>query len=120
VEGELGGVLLYEGEHDRLVVAGVVQANAVTYLMCEGLKEVCSLVGVQSPGFRIINMNIPCLRVVCVGKGSTWTIKRVAVPMIIGNKLYRDVNLSCGFLKELEVCYATPKLESFPCSVHYL
>ena len=50
-----------EGEHDGTPHAAVLQPDAVTNLMGQGLQEVHAPVRVQAPVLRVVHVNVPHL-----------------------------------------------------------
>ena len=101
------------GEHHRAPHVGVLQPDAVADLVGQGLEEAHAPVRVQGPVLRVVHVDVPDLRVVGVGQGPTWAIKRISIKMIVCEEVNGDVNFSAELLIEVQVCDVTPVSKGF-------
>ena len=102
-----------EGEHDGAPDAAVLQPDAVTNLMGQGLQEVHAPVRVQSPVLRVVHVDVPHLGVISMGQCASGPVKRVSVQVVVSEKVYRYVNFTARLLVKYEVCDVTPVSEGF-------
>merc|ERR1719500_231270 len=63
--------------------------------MDHGLQQVGSLVGLDTPVLRVVHVDVATeLGEICVSQGPTWTIKGIAVPVLVSVEPDLDVNLA--------------------------
>ena len=102
-----------EGKHDGAPHVGVLQPDAVADLVGQGLEKVHAPVRVQGPVLRVIHMNVSDLRVVGMGQGPSWAVKRIPIQMVVCEEIDGDINFSTELLVEEEVSDITPVSKGF-------
>ena len=58
-------------------------------------------------------MNVTDLRVVGVGQGATWAVKRIPIQMVVCEEIDGDINFSVELLIEEKVCDIAPVSKGF-------
>ena len=94
---------------------GVLQPDAMSDLVSQGLQEVHAPVRVQGPVLRVVHMDVANLRIVSVGQSPTRTVERISVKMVVSEEINRNIHhhIPARFLIKEEVGDVTPVSKGF-------
>ena len=115
MKSEVSVVGSSEWEHDGAPHVGVLQPDAVSDLVSQGLQEVHAPVRVQGPVLRVVHMDVAHLGIVSVGQSPTRTVERISVTMVVCEEINGNIHyhIPARFLVKEEVGDVTPVSKGF-------